>query len=60
MVVVPAKLVNIGNSRRIRIAKPLLEVAGLADEAEIEEVTSVVIIKPLLHARAGWPEAAST
>ncbi len=33
---VRAKLVKIGNSRGIRLAKPLLEVAGLADEVEIE------------------------
>jgi hypothetical protein len=31
-VVARAKLVKIGNSRGIHLAKPLLEVAGLADE----------------------------
>jgi len=35
-IVVRAKLVKIGHSRGIRLAKPLLEVAGLADEVEIE------------------------
>jgi ribosomal protein S8 len=33
-VMVRAKLIKIGNSRGIRLAKPLLEVAGLADEVE--------------------------
>ena len=32
---VRTKLVKIRNSREIRLAKPLLEVAGLADEVEI-------------------------
>ena len=36
---VRAKLVKIGNSRGIRLAKPLLEVAGLADEVDIQYAT---------------------
>jgi antitoxin MazE len=58
-VVVRAKLVKIGNSRGIRLAKPLLEVAGLADEVEIEAAPGVLTIRPLAHPRAGWAEAAS-
>ena len=38
---VRAKLVKIGNSRGIRLAKPLLEVAGLSDEVEIEAAPEV-------------------
>ena len=41
---VRAKLVKIGNSRGIRLAKPLLEVAGLADEVEIEVAPGVLTI----------------
>jgi antitoxin MazE len=58
-VVVRAKLVKIGNSRGIRLAKPLLEVAGLADEVEIEPAPGLLTIKPSAHPRAGWAEAAS-
>lgn len=58
-VVVRAKLVKIGNSRGIRLAKPLLEVAGLADEVEIELAPGLLTIKPSAHPRAGWAEAAS-
>ena len=58
-IVVRAKLVKIGNSRGIRLAKPLLEVAGLADEVEIEAAPGVLTIRPSLHRRAGWAEAAA-
>lgn len=59
-VVVRAKLVKIGNSRGIRLAKPLLEVAGLADEVEIEAAPGLLTIRPSAHPRAGWAEAASS
>jgi antitoxin MazE len=58
-IVVRAKLVKIGNSRGIRLAKPLLEDAGLADEVEIEAAPGVLTIRPSLHPRAGWAEAAA-
>ena len=57
---VRAKLVKIGNSRGIRLAKPLLEVAGLTDDVEIEAAPGVLTIRPSTHPRAGWAEAAST
>ena len=60
MVVVRARLVKIGNSRGIRLAKPLLEVAGLADEVEIEAAPGVLTIRPSAHPRAGWAEAAAS
>ena len=51
---VQGKLVNIGNSRGIRLAKPLLEVAGLADEVEIEAAPGVLTIRPVaLQGQAG-------
>ena len=56
---VQGKLVNIGNSRGIRLAKPLLEVAGLADEVDIEAALGVLTIRPSAHPRAGWAEAAA-
>jgi antitoxin MazE len=60
VVLVRAKLVKIGNSRGIRIAKPLLEVAGLTDEVEIEAAPGVLTIRPSAHPRAGWAEAVSS
>jgi len=56
---VRAKLVKIGNSRGIRLAKPLLAVAGLADEVEIEAAPGVLTIRPSADPRAGWAEAAA-
>lgn len=57
---VRAKLVTIGNSRGIRLAKPLLEIAGLTDDVEIEAAPGVLTIRPSTHPRAGWAQAAST
>lgn len=48
-----AKLVKIGNSRNIRLAKPLLEIAGLADEFEIEAAPGLLTIRPSTHPKAG-------
>jgi antitoxin MazE len=56
---VRGKLVNMGNSRGIILAKPLLEVAGLADEVDIEAAPGVLTIRPSAHPRAGWAEAAA-
>jgi len=58
--VVRAKLVKIGNSRGIRLAKPLLEVAGLSDDVEIDAAPGVLTIRPSSHPRADWAEAASS
>jgi antitoxin MazE len=56
---VRAKLVKIGNSRGVRLAKPLLEVAGLSDEVEIEAAPGALTIGPSTHPRAGCAEAAA-
>ena len=56
---VRGKLFNKGNSRGIRLAKPLLEVAGLADEVDIEAAPGVLTIRPSAYPRAGWAEAAA-
>lgn len=52
-----ASLVQIGNSRGVRIPKALLELAGLRNEVEIEVRGSQVAIRPVNHLRAGWDEA---
>ena len=56
---VRARLIIIGNLRGIRLAKPLLDVAGLADEVEIEAALGVLAIRPSSHPSAGWAEAAA-
>jgi antitoxin MazE len=52
-----ASLVQIGNSRGVRIPKAFLEQAGLRDEIEIEVRGSQVVIRPANHPRAGWDES---
>jgi hypothetical protein len=50
--VVGAKLVKIGNSRGLRLAKPLLEQVGLSDEVEIQAAPGVLTIMPAAAPRA--------
>jgi antitoxin MazE len=54
-----ARLVQIGNSRGLRIAKPLLEEAGLSDEVDIRAQAGALIISAVQSPRAGWAEAAA-
>jgi antitoxin MazE len=51
------RIVRIGNSRGIRIPKPLLEQSGLGDEVELEVMDGKIVIKPVLQARHGWEAA---
>ena len=53
------RLIRIGNSRGVRLAKPLLEQAGLEDEVEIRVEPGAVIITAATSPRAGWAEAAA-
>jgi antitoxin MazE len=54
-----ARLVRIGNSRGIRLPKPLIEEAGLTDEVELRVREGAIVIVPSAGARAGWDEAAA-
>ena len=56
--VMKTKLVRIGNSRGIRIPKPLLEQAGLVEDVELEVVQEGIMIRGAETARSGWAEAA--
>ena len=53
------RLVRIGNSRGIRIPKPMLEEAGLEDEVEIEVSPDGLRITPTRAVREGWEAAAA-
>lgn len=52
------KLVRIGNSRGVRIPKPLLEEAGLEGEVRLRLVESGILIEPASAPRSDWGEAA--
>jgi antitoxin MazE len=51
------RIVRIGNSQGIRIAKHLLEQTGLREEVEIEAEGNHLVIRPFTSPRAGWKEA---
>ena len=54
------KIIRIGNSRGVRIPKPLLEQAGLENEVLLRIVDDGIVIESAEKPRAGWGEAART
>lgn len=52
-----ARIVRIGNSKGIRIPKPLIEQTGLSDEVTIEAEGNQLVIRAVRRPRAGWGEA---
>ncbi|HVH10225.1 MAG TPA: AbrB/MazE/SpoVT family DNA-binding domain-containing protein [Gemmatimonadales bacterium] len=50
--------IRIGNSRGIRLPKPVIEEAGLSDEVEPRVRPGAVVIQPAAGPRTGWAEAA--
>lgn len=52
-----SRLIRIGNSRGLRLSKPLLEQAGLTDEVEITIERGAVVIRAAVAPRAGWAES---
>lgn len=53
------RLVRIGNSRGIRLSKPLIEEAGFKDEVEVTLRDGALVITRAEHPRAGWEAAVS-
>ena len=49
-----AELVRIGNSRGIRIPKPLIEQCGLGETVELRVANDCLIISPERQPRQGW------
>jgi len=54
---IKTKIVQIGNSRGIRIPKHILEAAGLQEEILVQIEDGKLVIKPAGHPREGWLEA---
>ena len=52
------RIVRIGNSRGVRLPKPLIEEAGLPEEVDIRARDGTIVIAPAARPRAGWGEAA--
>jgi len=52
-----ARVIKIGNSKGLRIPKPILEQTGIMDNVEIEVVKNQIIIRPVRNVRDGWDDA---
>jgi antitoxin MazE len=52
------RIVRIGNSRGVRIPKPLIEQAKLGEEVELRVVESGLLVKAAGAPRANWADAA--
>ncbi len=52
------KLVQIGNSRGVRLPKPLIQQANLGDDVELQVQNDRIIISSVRHPRSGWAAAA--
>ena len=55
-----ASLVRIGNSRGLRIPKPVLEQCGFGSEVELRVEPGRLVVLPVAPTRAGWDEAFAT
>jgi len=53
-----ARLIRIGNSRGVRLPKPVIEEAGLEEHVELQVRGGAVMISARRRPRAGWAEAA--
>ncbi len=55
---IQARVVNWGNSRGIRIPRPLLEQAGIQDDVTLEVRAGEIVVRASAPApRAGWAES---
>jgi antitoxin MazE len=52
-----SSIVRIGNSRGVRIPKPLLDQTGLNGEVEIRAEKNTLVIGPARKPREGWAAA---
>ena len=53
-----ARLVRIGNSRGVRLPKPLIEEAGLTEDVELQVQEGKIIISRVSRVRERWAQAA--
>jgi antitoxin MazE len=51
------ELIKIGNSRGIRISKPIIEQCGFGKAVNLEISGNSLIISPLVRRRSGWEKA---
>lgn len=51
------RIVRVGNSRGIRIPKPLLEQTGMRGEVDVAIQGNALVIRSVGRPRAGWADA---
>lgn len=51
------RIIQIGNSKGIRIPKVLLEQSGLSNQVELKVKKNEIVIAPVKKTREGWEEA---
>ena len=51
------KLVKIGNSKGVRIPKPLIEQSGIGEEIEMILEKNQIIIRSVEEKRVGWEQS---
>ena len=54
------RLIQIGNSRGVRLPKPIIDQAGLTEEIDLEVRDGMIVIASQSVPRAGWAEAAKS
>jgi antitoxin MazE len=54
-----ADLIPIGNSRGVRIPKPIIDQVGLGDTVELTVEKNRIVISPQRRPREGWLESFS-
>ena len=51
------RIVQVGNSKGIRIPKPLLDQTGLKGEVDVQVRQNSIVIRPSTKPRDGWSKA---
>lgn len=50
------KLINIGNSKGLRLPKALIQQYNISDDLQIELKEDGILLKPITRLRSGWSE----
>jgi len=53
-------IIKIGNSRGLRLPKPILEQCGFEKEVEMEVRNNEIVIRPVKRPRHNWEQAFKT
>jgi len=52
-----AKIINIGNSRGIRIPRTIIDQIGLTDDVELKVEGKTLIVQSIYHPRQDWDDS---